>query len=284
VPTLAGEPFLEKPPLLFLTAAAAVRVFSPWLQPHDAARLASAFFMLLTVLLLALLEGELHGRKYGTTAAVAFIGCTGLQITAHKLITDVALLTGFAAAFYGLVLARRRFAVGGFWLGMGAGIGFLSKGLLAPGILFILALILPVVSREWKSEHYGKSLLIACIASIPWMTIWPLALYLRSPDLFVEWFWYQNLGRFAGYAHGGRRFSSLSYFTILPWFAMPTLPLGLWTLWGQRSRTNLKRPEVLFPLTVFVVMFAVFSLSSSILPSGASCATDATPFLSGRPA
>src|SRR5512144_2348229 len=41
VPTLAGEPFMEKPPLCYATAAATARIASPLLAPHDGARLAA---------------------------------------------------------------------------------------------------------------------------------------------------------------------------------------------------------------------------------------------------
>ena len=38
VPTLAGEPFMEKPPLFFISAAFAMRCLSGWLSAPDAAR------------------------------------------------------------------------------------------------------------------------------------------------------------------------------------------------------------------------------------------------------
>jgi len=43
VPTLTGEPFLDEPPLYYLTAAASGVLFSGLLPLHDAARLATAF-------------------------------------------------------------------------------------------------------------------------------------------------------------------------------------------------------------------------------------------------
>ncbi|HEX5464552.1 MAG TPA: glycosyl transferase, partial [Burkholderiales bacterium] len=50
VPMLAGQPFLEKPPLYYLTAAAFAKAFSPPLALHDAARLASGFYMAIVFL------------------------------------------------------------------------------------------------------------------------------------------------------------------------------------------------------------------------------------------
>ena len=37
VPSLAEEPFMEKPPIFYMTAAGFVKLFSPRLPPHDAA-------------------------------------------------------------------------------------------------------------------------------------------------------------------------------------------------------------------------------------------------------
>jgi 4-amino-4-deoxy-L-arabinose transferase-like glycosyltransferase len=263
VPTLANEPFMEKPPLFYLTAAAFDRLFSGLLQSHDAARLASGFFMLLTVVFMGLTAREFQGKGYGAIAAIILMGCTGLQITAHKIITDVALLTGLSMALYGLALSRRRTVPGGLWLGIGTGIGFLSKGLLAPGMIGIIALALPVFSG-WRKKSYLFTLLIAFFAALPWLLIWPYALYRRSPELFTQWFWYQNLGRFLGYSHVGRRFAPTFYLTNLPWFALPALPLGLWTLWANRRSWRSLPPAVHFPLTSFVIMFTILSLSSSI--------------------
>src|SRR5665811_2600249 len=43
-PTLAGEPFMDKPPLYYWTAALCAKLFSPLLPLHDGARLASGFY------------------------------------------------------------------------------------------------------------------------------------------------------------------------------------------------------------------------------------------------
>ena len=61
VPTLAGEPYLSKPPLIYLTAALTGTLFSPILPLHDAARLAAGVYMALTFLLVALTARELYG-------------------------------------------------------------------------------------------------------------------------------------------------------------------------------------------------------------------------------
>ena len=128
VPMLAGEAFMEKPPLFYWSAALVAKLLAPPFALHDAARLTTGVYMALTFALVAGAARELYGRGRGALATLLLMGCLGIVVRSHQLITDIALLSGFAAAFYGLALALRRPAAGGFWLGTGVGIGFLSKG------------------------------------------------------------------------------------------------------------------------------------------------------------
>ena len=146
VPMLAHEPFMEKPPLFYLSAAAIASIFSPLLPLHDAARLTTGLYMALTFAFIAGAARELYGAYRGRLAVLMLMGCLGILIRSHQLITDISLLTGFAAGFYGFALALRRPALGGFWLGTGVGIGFMSKGLLAPGVFGIIAAAVAAVS------------------------------------------------------------------------------------------------------------------------------------------
>jgi 4-amino-4-deoxy-L-arabinose transferase-like glycosyltransferase len=260
VPMLAHEPFIEKPPLFYLSAAAIAAIFSPPFALHDAARLTTGLYMALTFAFIAGAARELYGANRGWLAVLMLMGCLGIMILSHQLITDISLLTGFAAGFYGLALALRRPALGGFWLGTGVGIGFMSKGLLAPGVLGITAALLPLYPA-WRNRRHVLCLAVAVLACSPWLLIWPFALYHQAPALFNEWLWINNFGRFLGTSELGPSADTAHYLRILPWYALPALPLAGWTLWRARLK-NILAPPLALPLTGFVVTFIVLSASA----------------------
>ncbi|HEV8517958.1 MAG TPA: glycosyltransferase family 39 protein [Burkholderiales bacterium] len=260
VPMLAHEPFVEKPPLFYLSAAAIAKLFSPLLPLHDAARLTTGLYMAGTFAFVAGAARELYGSNRGWLAILMLMGCLGILIRSHQLITDISLLTGFAAAFYGFALALRRPVLGGFWIGTGIGIGFMSKGMIAPGVLGIIAVLLPLYPA-WRQRSYLTCLAAAAIACAPWILVWPLALYHKSPALFDEWLWVNNFGRFLGTNELGPPADSAHYLRILPWYGLPALPLAAWVLWRTRLKAMLA-PPIALPLTGFAVIFVVLSLSA----------------------
>lgn len=250
VPTLGGEPFVEKPPLFFWTGAAFAKLFAWALPPHDAARLASGFYAALT-LWFTWLAG---GRRLA--APVLLAGSLGYLQHAHQLVTDNALLAGIAIGVCGLARGN------GLLLGVGAGVAFLSKGLLGPGMLALSALALFALPTR-RTRSYAGQLGWAALAFAPWALIWPLLLYLRSRALFDEWFWVNNFGRFSGSAGLGGVLDHALYLKALPWFALPTLPLAAWTLWRAARSGEWRSPDVQLPLAVFLVMLAILSAASS---------------------
>ena len=248
VPTLGGEPFVEKPPVFFWTAALFAKLFGWAIPLHDAAHLAAAFFVVLTLLFTALGARRLYGAGAALPAALLLAGSLGYLQHAHQLITDNALMAGVAMAIYGLA------AFSGFWLGTGAGIAFLSKGLLGPGLIGLTAVVLvalPAWRQSWKTWP------VAAILFLPWALIWPWLLHARSPELFHEWFVVNNFGRFTGEAGLGGVLDHFHYAKALTWFALPTWPIAAWAVWKRDSKA------VQFPFLAFMVMFVVLSAASS---------------------
>jgi 4-amino-4-deoxy-L-arabinose transferase-like glycosyltransferase len=251
VPTLGGEPFVEKPPLFFWTAAVFARTFAWALPVHDAARLAAGFYVALTLWFTYLASGK------RIAAALLLAGSLGYLQHAHQLVTDNALLAGIALGVYALA------ARNGWLLGTAAGIAFLSKGLLGPGLLGLSALTL-LLFPPWRERKYLAGLGWAALAFAPWALIWPALLRARSPELFHEWFWVNNFGRFSGSAGLGGVLDHWLYLKALPWFALPAVLLAAWTAWrAWRERSELRSADFLMPATVFLVTLAVLSTASS---------------------
>ena len=253
VPTLGDEPALEKPPAFYATAAVIAGLYDRALalplpegvavpdalklQPDDAARLTTGFYLLIlfgfTVLLgRATWVRDGKGSGEGAIALLVLMGTLGLVQSAHLLINDLALSAGFAMALYGLVIAPRRVFWGGIWLGTGAGLAFMSKGLLGPGIIGLTALLLPLF-RDWRSGRYVRVLLIALLAALPWLAIWPTLLYLRDPELLQLWFWDDTVNRYLNVVVDSEQLAPPStaefWLRTWPWFTFPAALLAVLT-------------------------------------------------------
>ncbi len=259
VPMLAGEPYMEKPPLIYLTAALFGALFSPVLPLHDAARLVAGAYMGFTFIFVALAAKELYGGNKSWMATLMLLGCGGLLVRGHQLISDVALLAGLAMGLYALALSARRPLIAGFWLGTGLGVMFFSSGLVEPLMLLATMVLLPIVSPHWRSRAYPLTVLVALVLLLPWVWLWPSALYSRSPELFAQWFWTENVLRLSGLFSLNDEEEYFYYLNVLPWFAWPALPFALWTLWTERW-AGLRKPGILLPLVAFAAYFAFLSL------------------------
>ncbi|MGZ5651247.1 MAG: ArnT family glycosyltransferase [Usitatibacter sp.] len=220
VPMLAGEPFMEKPPLYYLTAAATARLFSPWLALHDGARLASVFYVGLAAAFAGISARRLFGPGHGHVAALLLVGSLGLAPIAHAMITDTALLAGFAIALCALTFALERPRLAGALLGTGVGVGFMSKGLVEPAMVGGACLALLAFAR-YRSRAYARCLLWAALFALPWLALWPALLHHRSPALFMRWFWDNNLGRYFGFVRLGAQEEPWFYARTLGWFTFP---------------------------------------------------------------
>jgi 4-amino-4-deoxy-L-arabinose transferase-like glycosyltransferase len=258
VPTLAGETFLDKPPFFYMTAAVFAKLFAPILPLHDGARLASGFFMGLTLIFTGFSGRELFGKDKGWSAAIVLIGCLGLLINAHLLSTDLGLLAGSAVMLYGYALNMRRPLLAGLLLGTGLGIGFMTKGFIAP-VIFVSISILLFAFKAWRTRNYLLCLAIALISALPWLAIWPILLYQRSPELFMEWAWQNNIENWLYFAKTVSTASFVFYIKILSWFAWPALPIAIWAVWDARKKILQQREGQLL-LVTFLVMLCSLSL------------------------
>lgn len=257
VPQLNGVPYIEKPPLLYWLASAAMAVWGP---SPGAVRLASALPML--ALCVGMFQfGRRHlGAAVGCYAGVALASMVPVALLAHLVLFDpllTALLGGWMLCFLHDYLedsraARRAAAVL-------LGLAVLEKGavalVLALGVLGVFLLL----NRDWQGwRRLGDPSALALFLAIalPWHL---LAAF--EQDGFA-WFYVVNehVLRFLG------RREPEDYHRGPFWFYLPRLLLMLlpWTPflvllaprqpWRDRVHTSVVRfcqAAVLFPLLFF---------------------------------
>lgn len=259
VPALAGEPYLDAPPLYPLAGALFARLAGAWLPLHDAARLATGFFVILTLVFLKLAARQLLARSQGWIAMIAFIGCIGLLVRGHLMVPETAELAGLAIALYGFALARKHPLAGGALLGTGAGVGFLANGTLAPLAVAACAALLPALFRDWRSRAYTAALAVALLAAAPWLLAWPAALHQHSPALFQEWLAQRVWGTLPGLSTVSPGAQLWSIAKTLIWTAWPVLPIAAWTLWHGRAQALAQPPVQLgLALAGTLLLFLTF--------------------------
>lgn len=260
IPTLAGVPLLENPPLFTWVAADMAQVLSDWLPVHDATRLTAGMFVLISLIFTGLTAHLLYGDQHGRLAVLILIGSVGLLVRAHEAIPQNALMAGYAMAGYGFILSLRRPALGGVLAGTGIGIAFMSIGVTEAVALLLVAILLPLLAPAWRTRGYLTTAFALLLSALPWLLIWPLALYQQAPELFDGWWHAETLGRFAPLSASGA-IGTLYYLNLLPWFAWPAWPLALWALWKAR-RNVLNEPGIVLPLLIFASLLVLLSFTS----------------------
>jgi len=257
-PALAGEPFVDRPPLAYAAAALSASIFASVLPPHDAARLAAGVMLAVTLLFFGATAHELYGRSLRWLPVLLLVGSVGLWDRAHQLSPEMGLLLGVAISLYGFALALRRPAAGGALLGLGVAVAFLARGFLGPVWLGMTAIALPLAFAGWRTRAYALAIGIALGVALPLGASWPLALAVRAPAHLEGWWAAQSIGDYLGPLASDGSSDPLYVLKNLPWFAWPALPLVLWTLWtrGRGFNGGLATPGVLLPGMLALVICA----------------------------
>ena len=268
VPRLAGEPFIEKPPLYFAAAGLAERALGRLLGPAGAIRLTSALWGLGVLGMAYLLVRRLSSPD-AALATVVLLGTTvGFVENMHWIRVDAALafFVVAAAACFAEVFAGGR---AGFCLpaGLFAGGAFLSKGAIGPVLIAIAwaALAFPRWTAQALDHQRPRLLfgphLLALAAFVLVSGAWIARLRAVGGEaLWNEWFWQNHVGRMQGtttqlgHLYPGAWWYYLQTVAVysLPW--LPLLAIGLWRF----ASDNWKRPGG-DPLRAFLLSPATFA-------------------------
>ncbi|MBU9185947.1 glycosyltransferase family 39 protein [Burkholderia multivorans] len=277
VPTNAGVPFLEKPPLYDWVAVAFARLFGAVLPQHDAARLASGLFAALAFGFTACAARSATGaarwldlRVIGPVAL-----CAGTLVVikhTHDMMTDVALMAGTAIGFSGLldvvaVAARGERPAGRAAVRFGAGVGIalMSKGLFVPLVFGATLCVALVVYPRCRTRASLRALVIAAAVCAPFAIVWPVALYLRSETLFATWFWDNNVGRFFGFSVptlGAENDKPLFVWRALLTVGFPVGPLAFVAIAGGVLR-GWRNPAIALPIVFAAIGIVVLDVAAT---------------------
>ena len=240
VPTLAGEPFMEKPPLVYWLGAGFADALRGVLPLHEGARMASVACAVAAFGFTWLAAREIDRDDGPPCAPLILAGCPAWLYASRFLVCDVGLLAFQAVAAYGLLrLLRRGDAIGAAWLATGLGAAFMTKGFVSPAANGIGLLLLGADAR-FRSVLTRRNLAVFVLAAAPWFAAWPAALAWTSPQLLGQWFWVDNVGRFLGLNDLS---PSKSWRLLLeaPLLLSPALPVALLAA-AQRGRAMLASP------------------------------------------
>jgi len=194
VPTLQGEAYLDKPPLMYWLTALSYRAFGP---SPEAARLVPAVCVHLTILLVYLLGRRSLGERAALWAALLLTLAPGYTSVARLLLLDgllvLCIATSVLCGFEAVRTGRLKL---GWWLAsaVASGFGFLTKGPISEVLLFV-----PLFAFGWltrsspaRPKHYLLFFAIVFLVNLPWY----VAIYLREPAFLRHFFWEHNVMRF----------------------------------------------------------------------------------------
>jgi 4-amino-4-deoxy-L-arabinose transferase-like glycosyltransferase len=271
-PTFLGEPWFEKPPLLYWLMVGSMRVFG---ENEFALRLPSALMYALTILLLAWWGNRRLGAGAGSWAALLFALAPLSLILARLAITDMALAFFLTLAVIALWEVR-----GLGWSligGVALGLAFLTKGPFGLGLVGLLYLwnARTLHARGLRFRWVLFALGVALLTALPWY----VGVYLQhGAAFFNEFVVKQNLLRFAGgdTAHSALPLIQrgdvggvlagiavyLLFYVVVLWLGGLSMVGGANVLWAREDD----------PLRLYLrrwawLVFGLFTLSFTKLPA-----------------
>jgi len=273
VPRLDGEPYLDKPPLLYWLSEISYRVMG---VNELAARLPTALAALLTVLATYVFGRRLLGDRAAAIGAVLLLLSSGFFFASRFVMMDSLLTLFTTVGLLSGAIALNSIRHSLFWwvlAGIACGLGILTKGPVA-GVICVP----PLLASAWLTRNTQvlrprvvlALLLPMLIISVPWF----LVISSNQQEFSSHFFWTHHIERF---------FHAFNHQQVW-WFYIPVLAIALLPgslllgplvvyLFGRgkaasETRTLALRTQQLGTVLlsgVWIVLF--FSLSSCKLPA-----------------
>lgn len=266
IPHLAGEPFIEKPPLYFAVAAGLIRMIGPVVGNTGAVRLASALFALGTLFVTFFLAKRLNGGSFPLLSMLILGTMIGFVDNFHWIRVDTALSFFVASAVWcfaeGYLANRSWFLpLAGFFCAC----AFLSKGLIGPLLISIPWAGLFIIWLKQKKDAIKEKRffilqhLICIFIFVLFSGLWIVLLKLRGgQELWHEWFWVNHVGRLTGstIAKGHLRPGNPFYYLItVAMYGMPWLPLII--AWFASVLKRLWKHRTISQENIFLLIWGV---------------------------
>jgi len=275
MPTLNKTPFLEKPPLYWWVMSASYECFG---VSDGTARLPSALFGFLTLLFTYLIGKRIAGERTGVFAALILATLTEFSVISHRCLVDNALFFFVTLGYYGFFIGYSSENPKGKWIGyelmaIAAGLAFLSKGLVGPGLIVGPAILTLIVFRDFGEfkrivPQIAVGVLVFAAIAAPWI----IELYrIGGKHVIREYLLQNTLGRIlpSAISHyvGGHKHSFAYYFGKLPQDFIPwiiALPAALaFLIHPPKSLESEKRKGLSMALSLFAGGFMLLCLPAT---------------------
>ncbi len=268
VPHLQGEPYLDKPPLLYWTTAASFKAFG---INEFSARLVSALAATWTILFTFVLGQRFLGRRVALIGAIMLFLSMGFVLAGRYVILD-GLLTSFTTTslLAGYLAIRSRKLRWSWWIfaALACGLGILTKG---PVALILIAP--PLLGVQLLGRRAARAQLrpwlvwcaVATAVAMPWF----VAVAVTQPEFVGYFVWKHHIVRFlSAFDHQAPA-----------WYYIPVLLIGMFPcsllaapvvafLVGRSAKLRRVRSEELgFVVLAATWIFVFFSASSCKLPT-----------------
>ena len=290
VPHLNSVPRLNKPPLVYWTAATAINVFG---ANEFAGRLPSALAGFGTMIIVWLLAARIFNRRAAWLSAIVWATALFPFAFARILNTDMLLTFAIALAALGIwqvidwpqndtapTETLPAWWPGALLAGVGMGLALLAKGPVGLAFPLVIAFLWIIAMRRWRifgSARTWLALIVAIAMAIAMAWPWVAAVSERVPNFLRRFLIEENLGRFSG---GVEYHKPKPIYYYLPIIAIALLPWSGWLLAlprilrhpqereaGDDERAAYTQRGIWFLVMWALVIVGVFSLSSTKLVS-----------------